>query len=98
MSEPAMTPNAPEWVESVLPSTIVEQRRLGWPDFHPEDFCHVCGHRNPVWFAPAVDWVAAVDGHAGIFCPSCFARIYAGANPEDRPIWEFGRWRPEAES
>ena len=74
MSDP--TPNAPSWVQSVAPAEIVRQRLLGWPDFHPEDFCHICGHRNPVWSAPAGDWSTVIDGHGGIFCPSCWATLY----------------------
>ncbi len=29
------------------PTAIAEQRTKGWPDFHPEDFCHRCGHPGP---------------------------------------------------
>lgn len=63
---------APWWVEAVRPDEIPKQRERGWPDFHPEDFCHRCGHRNPVW---------SVDGpwpfsklEDTILCPSCYAR------------------------
>jgi len=93
-TEPAETPNAPAWVHSVLPSEIVRQRQIGWRDFHPEDFCHICGRRNPVWFAPAVDWDAVVDGHGGIFCPSCFTGLYAAATGNDRAVWEFRTFTP----
>ena len=81
---------APMWVAAVLPSEIVRQRRLGWPDFHPEDFCHICGRRNPVWSAPAADWSEVHgDGHAGIYCPSCFAVLFAAAVGTDRVCWSF---------
>lgn len=89
----APAPNAPSWVQSVLPSDIVQQRQLGWPDFHPEDFCHVCGRRNPVWSAPAADWDAVINGHGGIFCPSCFADLYDST--QTRPaLWQFSTIRP----
>lgn len=55
----------------VTPDEVAEQRAKGWPDFHPEDFCHRCGRRNPKWFSP--DWHELPDGHAGILCPACFA-------------------------
>lgn len=63
---------APDWVESVRPDEIPRQRARGWPDFHPEDFCHRCGHRNPVW---CIDDRWPFDTlEDTILCPSCFAR------------------------
>lgn len=80
--------DAPPWVHAVLPSEIVRQRQLGWPDFHPEDFCHICGRRNSAtWTAPAVDWNAVIDGHGGIFCPSCWAALYEDATGQPRTHW-----------
>ena len=87
-------PHAPAWVAAVLPSEIVRQRQSGWPDFHPEDFCHICGRRNPVWSAPAEDWTAVVDGHGGIFCPSCFAQLYEAATGVPNALWTFETWTP----
>jgi hypothetical protein len=29
------------------PAEIAAQRNLGWPDFHPEDYCHRCGFPEP---------------------------------------------------
>lgn len=83
-------PDAPAWVQAVLPSEIVRQRQLGWPDFHPEDFCHICGRRNPVWSAPPAEWNALVDGHGGIFCPSCFAQMYESVHGPQ--CWRFDLW------
>lgn len=90
---------AAPWVQSVTPAEIVRQRQLGWPDFHPEDFCHVCGHRNAApWSAPAAEWSAVVDGHGGIFCPSCFTTLYAAATDDDRVCWELRvTWKDGAE-
>lgn len=52
---------------------IAEQRSLGWPDFHPEDYCHRCGHRNAgSWSVDSVLWNKAVGDPTPILCPSCF--------------------------
>lgn len=71
--------SAPRWVHAVLPEEIVRQRALGWPDFHPEDFCHRCGRRNPVWSADQDDWETATEGRprgvVDILCPSCFVEL-----------------------
>lgn len=97
------TPNAPAWVQSVTPAEIVRQRQLGWPDFHPEDFCHICGHRNPIWSAPAEDWSTVIDGHGGIFCPSCWVTLYESVvghrvgwwlTPDDAVIYRPARSEP----
>lgn len=62
--------------------------RLGWPDFHPETFCHRCGRRNiRAWFSP--EWPSLVGSHAGILCPVCFADHDPGA------LWTVTRWHPE---
>lgn len=54
------------------PDSIAAQRESGWPDFHPEDYCHRCGRRNIVsWFAP--EWLDLQGESAGILCPVCFA-------------------------
>ena len=79
---------APKWVQSVTPAEIVRQRQIGWVDFHPEDFCHVCGHRNPCW-STGGDWDVVFPGHNGIVCPTCFATLYADAIGSDRVVWEF---------
>lgn len=63
-------------------SEIDEQRAKGWPDFHPEDFCHRCGNRNvSSWYAPGELWNAVMGGVAdewnGIVCPPCFTELAA---------------------
>lgn len=58
-------------MDSVDPNDIHAQRAAGWPDFHPEDYCHRCGRRNPLWFSP--EWVELTGGDSGILCPPCFA-------------------------
>lgn len=72
-------PDAPSWVQSVAPATIDAQRAARWPDFHPENFCHRCGQRNPPWFTP--NWDEAGLGHGGILCPGCFVLV---ADPDGR--------------
>lgn len=47
-----------------------EARRMSAADAHPEDYCHRCGRRNPMWFSP--EWPELTGGHAGILCPPCF--------------------------
>lgn len=90
---------APEWVQSVPLHAIADQRAKGWPDFHPEDFCHICGQRNPVWHAQDDAWEAVhpeavgSDG-GGICCPSCFAVAYWRATGK-HPVWDFTIRAPE---
>lgn len=90
------TPNAPAWVHAVTPAAIVAQREAGWPDFHPEDFCHRCGRRNPVWWCALDVWSVVFPDHAGIVCPSCFAESYAAVHP--RAIFELLATDPAAPS
>jgi len=72
---------------TVDPAWIAHQRELGWPDLyvHPEDFCHLCGVRNPTWFVSRKDWFIATTkwaeetGREGICCPTCFQKMYEEA-------------------
>ena len=41
---------------SVSAEDITTQRAAGWPDFHPEDFCHRCGHKNVSWYIDGSTW------------------------------------------
>ncbi|TFB96544.1 MULTISPECIES: hypothetical protein [unclassified Cryobacterium] len=66
------------------PEWIVQQRIAGWPEMHPEDFCHRCGTRNMLWAAATREvWLAgtskwaAETGREGICCPRCFADMHA---------------------
>lgn len=70
---------------SVTPEFIVQQRALGWPDIHPEDYCHRCGRPNPCWFSP--EFVSLVGSYSGIMCPSCFAAL----DPDPTAVWCFTR-------
>lgn len=77
----------------VSPEWIAEQRRLGWPDMHPEDFCHRCGARNPSWATgPWSRWRegtaawAAETGREGICCPTCFAVMHEESTGK-RVLW-----------
>jgi len=69
----------------VDPDHITEQRERGWPDMHPEDYCHRCGNRNPLWVADRDDWLtatsawAAETGREGICCPTCFTEMHTNA-------------------
>jgi hypothetical protein len=62
------------WVPT---SEIAEQRVKGWPDFHPEDYCHRCGQRNVYsWHAPNDLWDRLVGVRwDGIVCPQCFTEL-----------------------
>lgn len=87
--------------ESVPPALIERERDAGWPTIHPEDYCHWCGARNMLWFAPAIHWNTAtaywssVTGRDGICCPQCFADMHAEATGK-RLIWEIRPWTPES--
>lgn len=84
---------------AINPATILEQREAGWPDIHPEDYCHKCGTRNMLWFACRDDWLTATTawaeetGREGICCPQCFADMHKEATGVDI-IWEIRQWHP----
>lgn len=77
----------------MTPLQIAEQRALGWPDIHPEDFCHRCGARNIDWFTDRESWIAATSawaaetGREGICCVTCFADMYREATGRN-PTWK----------
>lgn len=73
-------------VDRVEPAEIARQRLSGWPDFHPETYCHECGRRNPSWFSP--EWVEVIGSAGGVRCPTCFAL------KADPCIWVLRRWHP----
>ncbi len=59
-----------------------DQRAQGWPDFHPEDFCHRCGRPNISWwtdsdlFNEAIGQPDGIDPEwRGIICPPCFVEL-----------------------
>lgn len=68
---------------SVTLDEIARQRELGWPDFHPEDYCHCCGGRNvSSWFVDTDRFNAAFPGEHpfnGIVCPGCFVASHEQA-------------------
>lgn len=61
---------------------IDEQRSLGWPAFHPEDYCHRCGIKNISWFVDSDRFNLAMDGLSfkhlwnGIICIQCFVELH----------------------
>lgn len=82
---------------SVTPEWIASQRDQGWPDMHPEDYCHKCGAPNQSWCAASrEDWLAATAGWAketgreGICCVKCFSEMYREQTGSD-PIWMLSR-------
>lgn len=64
--------------EHVDPKYIKKQRSLGWPDIHPEDYCHICGQANEIWYVDHNIWQIvtaewqAETGREGICCMPCF--------------------------
>lgn len=83
-------------------SEIARQRSLGWPDFHPEDYCHRCGVANPLWFTDRESWLtataawAAETGREGICCPRCFFEMHEAAVGE-AVIWEIAARRSQGD-
>lgn len=84
------------WPQHVDPVLIDAQRERGWPDFHPEDFCHRCGNRNLSWHVDADTWNTVMRGGdpAGwgdwqeIICPPCFTEL---AEPHGFTAWHLSR-------
>lgn len=75
---------------SITSEEMAEQRRAGWPDMHPEDFCHRCFGRNLSWWCDPDVWNAVMRPEGPdspwrwneIICPACFAELF---------IAKFGR-------
>ncbi len=62
---------------SVSRQQIEEERRLGWVNFHPEDYCHRCGRPNISWYVSNDEWSLAVDVIIPlILCPQCFVAAW----------------------
>lgn len=90
MSIPEHSTSSRGWVS---PEWIKQQREQGWPDMHPEDYCHRCGKPNRLWAAhPQQVWLdgtgewAKETGREGICCIDCFTTMYE-QNTGTRPIW-----------
>lgn len=63
---------------------IANQRAKGWADWHPEHYCHRCGHPNVrSWWVASDLWNRVMVGHEhewnGIVCPQCFDALAAEA-------------------
>ena len=60
---------------------LERERALNWPNIHPEDYCHICGHENPSWYVDRTVWLfatktwASETGREGICCPTCFQKL-----------------------
>lgn len=80
---------APPWVYAVTPSQVVAERANNWQQFHPEDFCHLCGRRNFSWWVASDLWnrafANAPPGMTSILCPGCFVGLLGG----DGGTWEL---------
>jgi len=68
---------------SVDAADIAAQRDSGWPDFHPEDFCHRCGCPNVSWHIESRVWNVVMRGGTSdgwgnwqeIICIPCFSEL-----------------------
>ena len=72
---PPLNDGGPKGADQVTPDDIIEQRKKGWVDFDPEDYCHRCGRPNISWFVDSPLWNSAdIEGEipSGIICPQCF--------------------------
>ncbi len=78
----------------VSPQYILDQRAAGWPDIHPEDYCHRCGVEFEGWYTDRETWLigtsawAAETGREGICCITCFTEMYTAAS-DTRPTWRL---------
>lgn len=77
----------------VTAEDVASQREAGWPDWHPEDFCHRCGQQNMCWWVDGDEWNRAMEHArewqwAGIVCPLCFAELWETATG-DRIPWRL---------
>jgi len=67
---------------SVDAADFAAQRDSGWPDFHPEDFCHRCGCQNVSWYIDSDEWNpvmrpfgATTERWQEIICIPCFIEL-----------------------
>lgn len=73
---------------------IEAQRLAGWPDIHPEDYCHKCGVAFEPWFTDRETWLAgtsawaAQTGREGICCMPCFIEMFK-ENTGREPMWRL---------
>lgn len=82
--------------ERVSLDELDAQRAKGWPDFHPEDYCHRCGNASESWATPAEVWDPVMRGgdHNGwgrwqeIICIPCFVEL---AGPYFPDAWTVRR-------
>ena len=86
----------------VDPAEIAAQRLAGWPDMHPEDYCHRCGVRNQIWYTDRAPWLAATSswaaetGREGICCVNCLAAMHE-EQTGGRVLWHLSIDGPEVE-
>lgn len=79
----------PDWPAPIDPAEIPDQRARGWPDFHPETYCHNCGRTNPVWWIDSAMWdQTRGEDYVTILCPSCFTLAWE-KQAGGRIIWEL---------
>lgn len=78
-------------LHGIDPAAIAKHREAGWPEFHPETYCHRCGAVNAQsWTAPSELFNLAADT-VEIICPPCFTN-------SARPLLRTRHWivMPEA--
>lgn len=76
-------PDHPGRYQSIDHADLDAQRAKGWTDFHPEDFCHRCGHPNVSWYIDSLTWNQVMRGGdewawgawAEIICIPCFIEL-----------------------
>jgi hypothetical protein len=67
--------NHPDY-DRQLAEFLKVQRECGWPDVHPEDYCHRCGQRNVrSWAAPSEVFKTIAEPHE-IICPQCMSEAW----------------------
>lgn len=81
----AVTSGGPPIRKPIHIEAIAAQRKRGWTEFHPEDYCHRCGGPNISWFALAEVWnpvMRPTNDEAWkwneIICPICFDTLAGG--------------------
>lgn len=73
----------------IHPDKIKEQGKKGWVDFHPEDYCHLCGMRNFSWSTDSDEWNKVDPTRVSILCVYCFTEGWAAVHPAERGGWEL---------
>lgn len=84
----------------ITQALLNEQRTLGWPDWHPEDYCHRCFETNVSWYVDTPEWTDVMRGGdpdgwgrwQEIICIPCFIAL-ADAHYGNGQAWTMARDR-----